>query len=448
MIHHGVRRKTNNSIKFLLLFLLIFGLLFVGLNILLVPNEILLIHNGFSQESFFKPGFLKINMKENGIIRILEHESDLKSVFNSGNTSVQPTSAGETEIRFDLFGILPIKTTNVRVLDNREVLVSGKSIGVHLNIGGVLVLAVSTVNDTEGKSVSLFTDDSIVKGDIIRKVNDIDVKSVEALKTIVQDSKGNEISILAQRGDRLVTCSVRPVISKDDGEYKLGLWVRDASAGIGTLTFYDGETGWYGALGHGISDTDTGVMMPVGTGRIFNSNIMGIRKGAPGAPGEFKGMFNMQKEIGNIKINNEFGIYGTIDKNKTDLSEYTPYKVGSKNKIKLGKAYILCQGEDNTIGKYEIEIVKVSKNITSGSKGIVLTITDPKLLEQTGGIIQGMSGSPIIQNDMLVGAVTHVFVNDPKKGYGIFIECMLNEIEKYNNKSSATVQFAEISKAG
>jgi len=147
-------------------------------------------------------------------------------------------------------------------------------------------------------------------------------------------------------------------------------------------------------------------------------------------------------------FNNEFGIYGTIDKNKTDLSEYTPYKVGSKNKIKLGKAYILCQGEDNTIGKYEIEIVKVSKNITSGSKGIVLTITDPKLLEQTGGIIQGMSGSPIIQNDMLVGAVTHVFVNDPKKGYGIFIECMLNEIEKYNNKSSATVQFAELSKAG
>ncbi|HBN85869.1 MAG TPA: SpoIVB peptidase, partial [Clostridiales bacterium] len=177
----------------------------------------------------------------------------------------------------------------------------------------------------------------------------------------------------------------------------------------------------------GISDTDTGLIMPVGVGNIYYSNIMGIRKGVPGTPGEFKGVFNMQKGIGNIKINNEFGIYGVIDSKKLDLNQYQALKIGSKNKIKPGKAYILCQGEDNSVGKYEIEINKVSKNITSGSKGMVITITDPRLLEKTGGIIQGMSGSPIIQNDMLIGAVTHVFVNDPKKGYGIFIECMLNE---------------------
>lgn len=440
-------QRIYRIIKISLIFLLVFTVLFAGLNILLVPNEILLIHNGISQESFFKPGFLKISLHEDSIIKVLE-KKDSKSVFNVSNTSIQPTSVGETEIRFDLFGILPIKTTNVRVLDNREVLVSGKSIGVHLNIGGVLVLAVSTVNDADGKNVSLFPEDSILKGDIIRKMNDIDVKSVETLKSIVQDSNGNDISIVAQRGDRLVTCKVCPVLSKDDNEYRLGLWVRDASAGIGTLTFYDNSTNWYGALGHGISDIDTGIIMPVGIGNIYYSNIMGIRKGIPGTPGEFKGMFNMQKGIGNIKINNEFGIYGTIDKDKLEWNKYQAYKIGSKNKIKTGKAYILCQGEDNTVGKYEIEINKVSSNISSGSKGMVITITDPELLDKTGGIIQGMSGSPIIQNDMLVGAVTHVFVNDPKKGYGIFIECMLNEIEKYNISMNPVKQVAVGRKAG
>ncbi|HBN85868.1 MAG TPA: SpoIVB peptidase, partial [Clostridiales bacterium] len=186
-----------------------------------------------------------MKLNENSIIKILESDDHSKSVFNVGNTSIEPTSTGETEIRFDLFGILPVKTTNVRVLDNRKVLVSGNSIGVHLNIGGVLILAVSTVNDTEGKNVSLFPEESIIKGDIIRKINNIDVKSVEDLKKIVKDSSGNEISIIAQRGDQLVTSKVTPVLSKEDQEYKLGLWVRDASAGIGTLTFYDSQTNWY-----------------------------------------------------------------------------------------------------------------------------------------------------------------------------------------------------------
>ncbi len=426
--------KSYRLIKVFLLFFIVFAFLTVGLNILLVPDEILLIHNGVSQESFFKPGYLKINSSENNIVNIFETK-DSKSVFSSNNMSVLPASVGETKIQFDLFGILPIKTTNVRVLDNREVLVSGNSIGVHLNIGGVLVLAVSTVEDQEGKSVNLFENDKLAKGDIIKRINNIDVKSVETLKKMVKENAGEELSILAQRGDRLVTCSVSPVLSKDDNEYHLGLWVRDTSAGIGTMTFYDRNTNWYGALGHGISDIDTGIIMPVGQGNIYYSNIMGIRKGIPGTPGEFKGVFNMQKEIGDIRVNNEFGIYGTIAENKLDMNKYKIYQIGGKNKIKTGKAYILCQGENNKVEEYEIEINRISKNISSGSKGMVITITDPRLLDTTGGIIQGMSGSPIIQNDMLIGAVTHVFVNDPKKGYGIFIECMLNEIDKYNMKT-------------
>lgn len=264
---------------------------------------------------------------------------------------------------------------------------------------------------------------------MILEVSGKKIDNTEDLITEIDNSNGEGIKVKYKRGNKVAALTVKPIKSVEDNKYHVGMWVRDSTAGIGTLTFYDPKSNGFGALGHGITDIDTGALMPVENGEIVESNILTIIKGRSGNPGELKGVLIEEKrELGLIKINSPYGIYGTLNKDALGKFPNKLYPVGLRSDVEVGRATILANIDGKTIEEYEIEIQKISKNTTNRQKGMVIRIKDSRLLEQTGGIVQGMSGSPIIQNGKLIGAVTHVLVNDPTRGYGIFIENMLKNV--------------------
>ena len=233
------------------------------------------------------------------------------------------------------------------------------------------------------------------------------------------------------RNGEVANTVIRAVRSVEDNRYHLGLWVRDNTAGIGTLTFYDPESNVFAALGHGITDIDTGTLMSVSTGEILESEILDIKKGRQGIPGELRGVFvENENKLGEITSNTQSGIYGRLYENSLARLPQKAYPIGVRSQVQTGKASILANVDGKKVEEFEILIEKINRQNTNGTKGMIIRIVDPKLLEMTGGIVQGMSGSPIIQNGVLVGAVTHVLVNDPTRGYGIFIEFMLKNIDK------------------
>ncbi|NLJ95808.1 MAG: SpoIVB peptidase, partial [Clostridiales bacterium] len=236
------------------------------------------------------------------------------------------------------------------------------------------------------------------------------------------------VRLKVRRNKEIITVKIAPV-STADGDYKIGAWIRDDTQGIGTLTFVS-TNGYFGALGHGITDVDTGLLMEISKGSIFDAEILNIVKGKEGEPGELIGMIRQSEKyrIGTIVDNTYQGIFGTLNHKYKFDSEFKPTKIGFKQEVKLGKAYIRCMVEGSIVD-YEIEIQKVDMSNSNHSKGLVIKITDERLLNTTGGIVQGMSGSPIIQNNKIIGAVTHVFIQDSTKGYGTFIENMVNKLE-------------------
>ena len=240
------------------------------------------------------------------------------------------------------------------------------------------------------------------------------------------------ISITILRSGESLQLTLVPNVKS--GSPELGLWLRDNVAGIGTMTFYDPDTGIYGGLGHGINDIDSGVIMPLGRGDIFRSTIVEIKKGCAGVPGELCGDFSNQGICGNILKNTQCGIFGVLLTDRPDVSKAIP--VASSDEIQLGKAIVLTNIKGTEIEEFEIEITRVYRGNTDG-RSLMISIKDKKLIEQTGGIVQGMSGSPIIQNGKLIGAVTHVMVNDPMKGFGVSIEKMLNEAGAIDQNKAA-----------
>lgn len=241
---------------------------------------------------------------------------------------------------------------------------------------------------------------------------------------------GEEVSIRYIRDGEEKSTSMEPV-KTGNKEYKLGLWVRDTAAGVGTVTFYDPQSGTFGALGHGILDIDTGKLIDIAKGEAVTSQIVSITKGQKGTPGEIRGTIQNGVTIGEVYKNTEFGIYGKLNqRNKLDLTTAKEVEVMSRNEIKTGKATILCSLEDGKKEEYEIEIQKVYLNNNQDNKSMMIKVTDERFLEKTGGIIQGMSGSPILQDGKLVGAVTNVLVSDPTTGYGIFADMMLKQAKE------------------
>ncbi len=301
----------------------------------------------------------------------------------------------------------------------------GNPIGVKIETDGVLVIGISefeTAESTENPSA----DAKIRQGDVIHSVDGQPIKNMDELRQAVQNSSGKPMKVSIFRGEKELTLTVTPQKSNVDNSFYMGAWVRDSTAGIGTMTYYDPATGNFGALGHAICDMDTNDILKVYQGEVLTASIVAVKQGEAGSPGELRGSFG--DAAGWITVNKQNGIFGTV----TDVSKLPTHDaipVAEKHEIKEGKAQILCCVNGTEIASYEIEIQKVSPFPKQLTRDMVIKITDKALIDKTGGIIQGMSGSPIIQNGKLVGAVTHVLVNDPLRGYGLFIENMLKETE-------------------
>ena len=319
-----------------------------------------------------------------------------------------------------LMNIIPLKNVKVQVVEENKVIPCGVPFGVKIFTDGVVVVGISEVKVNQS-TVNPAKEAGLKIGDVILSINNNTVNSNEEVAKYVQNCNGQSLTLSVRRENMTFSTEIYPVKS-EDSSYKAGLWVRDSSAGIGTLTYYDQDQQVFAGLGHGICDIDTSELMPLRNGDIVPATINGIVKGEKGTPGELRGYFSDQASIGTLLANINTGVYGTMGKSPV---QNEPIKVAMKQQVKPGKAQILTTIDGQTPQYYDIEIESVNYKEHTPTKNMIIRITDPKLLETTGGIVQGMSGSPIIQNGMLVGAVTHVFVNEPERGYGIFAENMI-----------------------
>ena len=305
---------------------------------------------------------------------------------------------------------------------SRELIPLGVPVGVRMTADGVVISAMTEIDSPAGK-ICPGKQAGLQAGDILQTANGNVVSSSEELANVVKNCDGKPIKLKGLRENTAISVTVQPVQSKTNGTYQIGILVRDSMAGIGTMTYVDPKTNAFGALGHPISDIDSGALLPLHTGSIVPANVIGIVAGEPGTPGELIGRYEFSREIGQLENNTTCGIFGTL----TDATLYdvkNVIEIVPEKEVKPGNAEILTCVQGDTPKKYDIMIEKVNHNAKDG-RSMKIRVTDEKLLQKTGGIVPGMSGSPIIQDGKLVGAVTHVLVNDPTKGYGIFIENML-----------------------
>lgn len=286
----------------------------------------------------------------------------------------------------------------------------------------------SEIEDINNSLVKPFDELDIKEGDTIIEVNGIEIDSIENLQDKVNNSKGENIDLTLIRNGTLLTANIKPAQTEED-EYKLGLWVKDAATGVGTITFYEPESKSFAALGHGITDSDTDKLIDIDSGEIVTSKVIDIKKSEEGEAGEIKGSIAGQNTIGEVIKNTEFGIYGELT-NLTSLNIDTSkrMKVALRNEIKVGEAIMKCTLDDGMCRDYKIQIEKVYLDNNSNNKSMLIKIIDDKLLEKTGGIVRGLSGAPIIQEGKFVGAVTNVLVNEPNRGYAVFAEIMIKEL--------------------
>lgn len=357
------------------------------------------------------------------------------NIVSINGSKITPNETGETKLQLKL-GSIPIKTVHVQVLPDIRLYPGGQSIGVKLQSAGIMVVGLKQVANGQSPAAKA----KIQVGDLITKINGKIIENASDLGKLVNQeaNQGKPLTVEILRGDEKLNVTVTPV-KDEDNQYKLGLYVRDSAAGVGTMTFYDPKTNKYGALGHVISDLDTQKPIVVGKGNIVPSKVTSIDRGKEGKPGSIRAIFpDDNATLGNIEKNTPFGIFGTLDKQMVHPIYKEPLPVALIEEIKEGPAEILTVVEGNKIEKFSIEIVNVVKQRYPSTKGMIIKITDKRLLEKTGGIVQGMSGSPIIKDGKLIGAVTHVFLEDSAKGYAVFIEWMLREagIDIYGETSN------------
>ena len=342
--------------------------------------------------------------------------------------SIDGKTTGSNELILDIAGF-PIKKVNVEIIDDFKLVPGGQSIGVKLNTIGVLVVGHHLVSTDQGRN-SPGEEAGVKVGDIITEINGKIIQRMADVSEIVQSAgeANKPLDLVIKREEKTIRTKLIPQKDEAEQSYKLGLYIRDSAAGIGTMTFYHPGTKKYGALGHVISDADTKKPIVVKDGQIVSSTVTSIEKGSNGDPGEKLARFSPNKEvIGNIKRNSPFGIFGSLKDNiQNDLMDEA-LPITLSHQVKEGPAEILTVVDGTKVERFDIEIVSSIPQKFPAIKGMVLKVTDEELLKKTGGIVQGMSGSPIIQDGKLIGAVTHVFVNDPTSGYGVHIEWMLHE---------------------
>ena len=318
-------------------------------------------------------------------------------------------------------------TASVPVVAEKVLVPGGQSVGVKMDVRGVLIVGLEEIEGKDGSKVNPGLLSGLQIGDMIVEINGTDVYRADEVQSLVNEIR-DIVKLKIKRNGEMLNISIRPVQSGEDGLYKLGVWVKDKTAGIGTLTYYDPSNSTFGALGYGIADPETNSILSVEKGLLLQSQVQDVQEGKSGEPGEIKGIFyHASDPLGNLEKNCSFGVFGTAYHPIENPLYSKPLAVGTKEQVQLGKAYILSTLSNNEIKRYEVQIEKIEKQKSQSDKSMVIRVTDEELLEETGGIIQGMSGSPIIQNDRIIGAVTHVFVNDPQRGYGIFVEWMLQE---------------------
>lgn len=327
------------------------------------------------------------------------------------------------KMQVKLFGILPFKQVGIRVIEDQELIPVGVPIGIYVKTEGVLVVGTGEFCSANGEKVSP-AEHILKSGDYVLKLDGSEVTDKEELITEIENGSGEEIILTIRRGEECFDVRIRPV-QDQTGKYKIGVWVRDNAQGVGTMTYIDSQ-GNFGALGHGINDVDTSNLMEMNDGTLYQTEIISIQKGTAGHPGEMTGMivYSDDRILGDITSNSIRGIFGKCNHKALALGTEEALPIGLKQEIQKGPAQILCT-VDGMTKYYDIEITDVHLDHDNVNRGIELKVTDPELIALTGGIVQGMSGAPIIQNGKFIGAVTHVLVQDSTRGYGIFIENML-----------------------
>lgn len=394
-----------------------------------IPNEIKIVVDREESFSFNMPIKANIATEDIGVISVNDTrvpsnqiDIDLNEPFTLSSSKI-----GEYIINLKLFGLINYKSISLDVIDQVELIPCGTPIGISVETDGILVLGNNEITGLDGLNYGP-SYNKLKSGDYILSINNKKVMEKEQLIEEIQKSEGNDIKLTVRRNGEIITTRITP-IKTVNGIYQIGTWIRDDTQGIGTLTFIS-TNGYFGALGHGITDIDTGRLMEIDNGSIYEAQIISIVKGKEGEPGEIIGMIrrNDKSKIGSISDNTSQGIFGDVNRKYRLSDEFESLKIGFKQEVKTGKAYVRCM-VDQAITDYEIEILKIDMSNSNHSKGLVIKITDERLLNITGGIVQGMSGSPIIQNNKIIGAVTHVFIQDSTKGYGTFIENMVNKLE-------------------
>lgn len=332
-----------------------------------------------------------------------------------------------TVMSVKLFNLFTIKKVNVRLLTDTSVYVGGETVGFNLFSEGVICVGSNAVVTADGMQEPIKNTD-LQEGDAIIKIEDIEIQSIQDVDRIINIPKfaGNKLKITIKRNGKELDTYATPVYDLLSQKYKLGLWIRNSASGVGTLTYVKQSNFRFGAVGHPIVDSSLGENFNVETGNIYRCRLLGIKKGEKNNPGEIRSSINLSDDaIGLADTNCKYGVYGNI-LNKQIVDASRTASLGGRLSVKLGDAKIYCNIDNEGVKAYDIKILKANKQNSADDKSLIIKVTDRELLEKTGGIIQGMSGSPIVQNGKIVGAVTHVFVNDPTRGYGVYVDWMID----------------------
>ncbi len=333
----------------------------------------------------------------------------------------------ETVLNIKLFNFFTIKKVPVRLLTDTDVYVGGETVGFNLFSDGVICVGSNAVATKEGTKEP-FKDSGLVEGDAILKIEDIEIENIEDIDRIINlpTFAGHELTLTIKRNDKEQYVKITPVFDVLTQKYKLGLWVRNNASGVGTLTYVKQSDFRFGAVGHPIVDSSLGENFEVESGNIYKCRLLGIKKGEKNNPGEIKSSINLSDDsIGLADTNCKYGVYGNI-LNKSIIDAERTATLGGRLSVNLGDAKIYCNLDNEGVKAYDIKIIKATKQNSADDKSMTIKVTDKELLAKTGGIIQGMSGSPIVQNGKIIGAITHVFVNDPTRGYGVYIDWMID----------------------
>ncbi len=353
-----------------------------------------------------------------------QYGQGLLTVRTGGQTLAEASApVGDSRnAKLYLFDMIPLKTVRVTTVEETRLIPGGMNFGIKMFTAGVVVVGTADVY-TKGGPVNPAAEAGIYAGDVILTIDGANVSGNEDIMAIVSSSAGRPLEIVYQRDGETRTTHLTPANAKDGTGFKAGMWVRDSSAGIGTVTYINESSGIVAGLGHGVTDVDTGIVLPVLSGELVQVTITGIEKGRVGTPGELKGVFDSTRPFAKLLTNTEAGVYAKRTDESFGLGQSLPAAL--RQEIETGPCKILCAVEGGEPAYYDAKIESVNLSDANPTKNMVIQITDERLIELTGGIVQGMSGSPIIQNGKIIGALTHVFVNEPTKGYGIFIENMM-----------------------